>query len=79
MVSRRKHKVSALKGLGVKYGATVRKRYGMIYKIFKKRRTCPMCGSIQFNRKAMGIWFCSKCEFKVAAGAYDSDIEKKLH
>ena len=71
--------MSALKGLGVKYGATVRKRYGMIYKIFKKRRTCPMCGSIQFDRKAMGIWFCSKCEFKVAAGAYDSDTEKKLH
>ena len=78
MVSRRKHKLTGLKGLGVKYGATLRKRYGLVYKVFKKRRLCPKCGSIQFDREAMGIWFCSKCEYKVAAGAYDADIEKKL-
>lgn len=76
MVSRSKHKISRLKGLGVKYGATVRKRYGMIYRLLKKKRKCPKCGSIKFDRKALGIWYCPKCNYKVAAGAYDVNIEK---
>ena len=76
MVSRRKHKISRLKGLGVKYGATVRKRYGMIYRVLKKQRKCPKCGSIKFDRKALGIWYCPKCNYKVAAGTYDVNVEK---
>lgn len=76
MVKRSKHKISRLKGLGVKYGATVRKRYGMIYKLLKRKRRCPKCGSIKFDRKAMGIWCCSKCNYKVASGTYDVSFEK---
>lgn len=76
MVSRSKHKISRLKGLGVKYGATVRKRYGMIYRVLKKQRRCPKCGSIKFDRKALGIWYCPKCNYKVAAGTYDVNVEK---
>lgn len=76
MVSRSKHKISRLKGLGVKYGATVRKRYGMIYRVLKKHRKCPKCGSIKFDRKALGIWYCPKCNYKVAAGTYDVNVEK---
>ena len=76
MVSRNKHKISRLKGLGVKYGATVRKRYGMIYRVLKKQRKCPKCGSIKFDRKALGIWYCPKCNYKVAAGTYDVNVEK---
>jgi large subunit ribosomal protein L37Ae len=76
LVSRSKHKISRLKGLGVKYGATVRKRYGMIYKLLKKKRRCPKCGSVKFDRKALGIWYCSKCTYKVAAGTYDVNFEK---
>ena len=65
MVSRSKHKITRLKGLGVKYGATVR-----------KKRRCPKCGSIKFDRKALGIWYCSKCNYKVAAGTYDVNFER---
>jgi large subunit ribosomal protein L37Ae len=76
VVKKRKHKLSGLKGLGVKYGATVRKRYGVIYRTLKKRRRCPMCGASHFSRIALGIWACQKCKYKLAAGAYDVDLEK---
>jgi large subunit ribosomal protein L37Ae len=76
MVKRNKHKISRLKGLGVKYGATVRKRYGMIYKLLKRKRRCPKCGSIKFDRKVQGIWCCSKCNYKVASGTYDVSFGK---
>ncbi|MGC2428834.1 MAG: hypothetical protein WA421_17510 [Nitrososphaeraceae archaeon] len=42
----------------------------------KLKRRCPLCGSLQFDRIASGIWYCPKCNYKVAAGAYDVNIEK---
>ncbi|MGI0019043.1 MAG: 50S ribosomal protein L37 [Nitrososphaera sp.] len=72
----RKNKSTALKGHGVKFGATVRKRYGKVYRTLHKKRRCPSCGSLRFSRLAAGIWACPKCSFKVASGAYDVDTEK---
>lgn len=71
MVSRRKHGHAGIKGLGVKFGATVRKRYGIVYRTLKQKRRCPSCGSVQFDRIVSGIWYCPKCNYKIAAGAYD--------
>ena len=76
MVSINRKGQTALKGLGTKFGATVRKRYGKIYRTLKRKRRCPSCGSLKFGRIASGIWNCPKCNFKVAAGAYDINIEK---
>ena len=76
MVSRNRKGQTALKGLGTKFGATVRKRYGKIYRTLKRKRRCPSCGSLKFGRIASGIWNCPKCNFKVDAGAYDINIEK---
>lgn len=73
-----KHHSTALKGHGVKFGATVRKRYGKVYRTLHKKRRCPSCGSLRFSRIASGIWACPKCSYKVASGAYDVDTEK-LH
>ena len=73
--SRRKGSTT-LKGLGIKYGATVRKRYGKVHRTLHKKRRCPSCGSLKFSRIASGIWLCPKCDFKVASGAYDIDTEK---
>jgi large subunit ribosomal protein L37Ae len=72
----RKNKSTALKGHGVKFGATIRKRYGKVYRTLHKKRRCPSCGSFKFSRLAAGIWACPKCAFKVASGAYDVDTEK---
>ncbi len=78
MVNRNRKGQTVLKGLGTKFGATVRKRYSKVYRTLKQKRRCPSCGSLKFVRVACGIWNCPKCNFKVAAGAYDINIEK-LH
>ena len=59
-----------LKGLGQKYGATVRKRYSRVHRLLKAKRKCPSCGSLKFRRSAAGVWLCGKCGFKAAGGAY---------
>ncbi|MFB3096445.1 MAG: 50S ribosomal protein L37 [Nitrosopumilaceae archaeon] len=48
-----------------------RKKFTKIHHLLKKRRKCPECGSIKFARQTVGIWFCKKCEFKIAGLAYD--------
>jgi large subunit ribosomal protein L37Ae len=65
----RKSKQS-LTGLGVKYGATVRKRYTRIHRELKSRRSCPSCGSSDFARKAVGLWKCGKCGYTATGGAF---------
>ena len=64
------HKPRSFKGLGPKFGATVRKRYTRIERLLKMRRVCPNCGSRSLEREASGIWVCRKCGYKVAGGAY---------
>ncbi|HEY9386802.1 MAG TPA: 50S ribosomal protein L37 [Nitrososphaeraceae archaeon] len=76
MVRRKRQGRTALKGLGVKFGVTVRKRYGMVYRTLKQKRRCPSCASLKFGRVAAGIWYCRKCNYKVAGGAYSIDTEK---
>jgi large subunit ribosomal protein L37Ae len=76
MVSRRKKTYSSIKGLGVKFGATVRKRYGAAFTTLKQKRKCPSCGSLKFKREAIGVWICTKCNLKAAGGAYDIDTSK---
>jgi large subunit ribosomal protein L37Ae len=76
MVSRGRRGTTVLRGLGVKYGATVRKRYSKAYSALKQKRRCPKCSSLQFRRIVIGIWHCSKCNFKVAGGAYNVEARK---
>jgi len=60
-----------VKGLGAKYGGTLRKRYARIYRMLKASRACPSCASMKMRRQASGIWKCGVCGFTVAGGAYD--------
>ena len=60
-----------LKGLGAKYGRTLRVRYSRIALLQKRKRRCPSCGALKLRRKASGIWSCSKCGYELAGGAYD--------
>jgi large subunit ribosomal protein L37Ae len=64
-------KQKSLKGLGARFGIKHRKLYAKIHFQLKEKRSCPECGSQQFNRDAVGIWSCKKCSFKVAGTAYD--------
>jgi large subunit ribosomal protein L37Ae len=60
-----------VKGLGSKYGGTLRKRYARIYRTQKAARECPSCSSMKLKRRASGVWECGSCGFVVAGGAYE--------
>ena len=63
-------KVGPTRGLGVRYGSTVRKRYIKVVTELKKPHRCPQCGFVRVHRRSVGVWQCSKCEFTFAGGAY---------
>jgi len=63
-------KVGPTRGLGSRYGATVRKRYTKVVTEMKKPRRCPQCGLLRVKRMSVGIWKCKKCGFTFTGGAY---------
>jgi len=63
-------KVGPTRGLGVRYGATVRKRYIRVVTEMKKTNTCPQCGFPRVKRASVGVWKCRKCGFTFTGGAY---------
>jgi len=69
-----RRKKSSLTGLGARYGIKIRKKYTAVHRLLKAKRKCPECGSIKFGRKAVGVWVCKKCGFKIAGMAYDVAI-----
>jgi large subunit ribosomal protein L37Ae len=60
-----------LRGLGAKYGGTLRKRYARVYNVLKEARECPSCSSMRLARSSSGVWTCKSCGYRVAGGAYD--------
>lgn len=66
----RTKKVGPTRGLGPRYGSTVRKRYIKIVKELKKPHTCPQCGLPHVKRESVGVWKCRKCGFTFTGGAY---------
>jgi large subunit ribosomal protein L37Ae len=60
----------SLRGLGAKYGGTLRKRYARVFRTLKEARECPACSSMRLSRAASGIWKCKSCGYTVAGGAY---------
>lgn len=66
----RTKKVGPTRGLGARYGATVRKRYIKIMTEMKKRHKCPQCGLARVKRVSVGVWKCGKCGFTFTGGAY---------
>jgi large subunit ribosomal protein L37Ae len=63
-------KVGPARGLGVRYGATVRKRYVKVITELKKAHRCPQCGFAKVKRESVGVWKCRKCGFTFTGGAY---------
>ena len=66
----RTKKVGPTRGLGPRYGATVRKRYMKVIKEMKRPHKCPQCGFSRVKRESVGLWKCRKCGFKFTGGAY---------
>ena len=66
----RTKKVGPARGLGARYGSTVRKRYVRVTAGLKKAHRCPQCGFVRVKRESVGIWKCKKCSYTFAGGAY---------
>ncbi len=66
----RAKKVGLARGLGPRYGSTIRKRYIKVMTEMKKPHRCPNCGLPRVKRESVGVWTCRKCGFKFTGGAY---------
>jgi large subunit ribosomal protein L37Ae len=66
----RTKKVGPTRGLGPRYGSTVRKRYIKVMEGMKKPHRCPQCGFLRVKRASVGVWKCRKCGFTYTGGAY---------
>jgi len=66
----RTKKVGPTRGLGVRYGSTVRKRYSKVVTELRKPHRCPQCGFPRLKRVSVGVWGCRKCGFTFTGGAY---------
>ena len=69
-MGKRTKKVGPTRGLGARYGATVRKRYIKVFTEMKKPHNCPQCGFSRVKRVSVGVWECRKCGFTFSGGAY---------
>lgn len=67
---KRKKKVGSTRGLGVRYGANVRKQYEKVLSEMKKPHRCPQCGAMSAQRESVGVWTCRKCGVTFTGGAY---------
>ncbi len=66
----RAKKVGLARGLGPRYGSTIRKRHIKVMTEMKKSHRCPNCGLPRVKRESVGIWTCRKCGFRFTGGAY---------
>jgi large subunit ribosomal protein L37Ae len=69
-LGRRTKKVGPARGLGPRYGSTVRKRYVKVMQELKRSHGCPQCGFPRVRRESVGIWKCKKCGYTFTGGAY---------
>jgi large subunit ribosomal protein L37Ae len=67
---KRKKKVGSTRGLGVRYGSTLRRRYAKVLSEMKKPHSCPQCDSKSVQRESVGVWTCTKCGLTFTGGAY---------
>ena len=61
-------KIGSAGRFGAGYGKP-KERLVAVEKIQRKRQTCPFCHG-RAKRQANGIWQCSKCDKRFAAGTY---------
>ncbi len=68
-------KVGSAGRFGSKYGKKIRDNVKKIELRSKAKHKCPQCGKLSLKRKASGIWECSKCDTKMAGGAWSPQTE----
>ncbi|MBP2172275.1 50S ribosomal protein L37Ae [Methanococcus voltae] len=63
-------KVGSAGRFGPRYGRKLRVRLRNVEMKQKKAYKCPVCGFPKLKRAGTSIWVCSKCNAKLAGGAY---------
>ena len=64
---------------GARYGVIVRNRIKNIEAQQKKKKhECPVCHHASVKRESSGIWYCSHCGTKFAAGAYNPKTKREI-
>lgn len=66
----RTKKVKAAGRFGAGYGIRIRKRLNKTEEKQRKKQACPFCKKLGAKRVSKGIWKCSKCNKKFAAGTF---------
>jgi large subunit ribosomal protein L37Ae len=66
----RTYKVGSSGSLGARYGTVARKRYATVVTALRAQHECPQCHIASVRRLSVGIWFCGRCGYKFAGGAY---------
>ena len=69
-MGRKTKKVAMTRGLGARYGSTLRKRYIKVLTEVRRTHKCPQCGAEAVKRQSVGVWNCKKCSVTFAGGAY---------
>lgn len=57
-------------GFGARYGTVGRRQYNEIIFGLRTRHECPRCKFKTVKRWSVGVWFCRKCGYRFAGGAY---------
>ena|SRR5881397_1575669 len=57
-------------GFGARYGTVARRQYVEIVSGLRTRHECPRCKFKAVKRWSVGVWFCKKCGYRFAGGAY---------
>ena len=75
-MSKRTEKAGTAGRFGARYGVVVRNRVKAIEAHEKAKHECPNCHHMNVKRVSAGIWQCSRCGNKFAAGAYSPKINR---
>ncbi len=62
-------KKRTVRGVGARYGKTVRSKYAKVEAKQRKKQECPFCKKTA-KKAAKGIWECKGCKKRFASGTY---------
>ncbi len=67
---KKKGKLGSAGRFGARYSGVLKQKISKIEKIEKTAQPCPQCGRKSFVRRSYALWECTKCNSKMAGGAY---------
>lgn len=71
-----KSRQAIAKGLGPRYGSTLRKKWAEVVSAARASHVCDRCGAKSVRRVSVGVWQCRRCGYKFAGQAYAPKAER---